>query len=283
MAAVNLSAFGDFVKNRRNAMQPEDVGLPRGPRRRVVGLRREEVSDLCGMSVDYLARIERGAGPAPSEQMTGAIARGLRLSLDERDYLFGLVGYRTPSHSVVSDHITPGLMRIVDRLDDTAAQVFDGLGRTLIQTPGAVTLWGNQTTLTGLSRCAVYRWFCEPGSRSIHPAEDHDMHSEFFVAQLRTAVGRYGSASAAAELADTIAAQSPEFASIWSAHRVGVSHGEYKRFTHPEVGAMSLHCQTLIDPVHGHALLVFTATPGTESYDKLALLNILAHQNMTVG
>lgn len=235
------------------------------------------------MSVDYLARLERGAGPAPSEQMVSAIARGLRLSLDERDYLFGLVGYQLPGRSLSGEHISPGLMRIIDRLDDTAAQVFDALGRTLFQTPGAVALLGNQMTLTGLSRCAVYRWFLEPDCRSIYPADDHDMHGEIFVAQLRTAVGRYGPDSAAADLADTIAAQSPEFASIWSAHRVGLGYREQKRFNHPEVGAMTLHCQTLLDPAQGHALLVFTATPGTESYDKLALLSILANQQMTTG
>lgn len=283
MATMDLPGFGDFVQTRRNALQPEDVGLRRGPRRRTAGLRREEVAELCGMSVDYLARLERGAGPAPSEQMTAAIARGLRLSLDERDYLFGLVGYRPPGRSLGGEHISPGLMRILDRLDDTAAQVFDGLGRTLFQTTAAEALLGNQTDLTGLSRCAVYRWFLEPQCRSIYPVEDHGMHSEIHVAQLRTSVGRYGTRSPASELADTIAAQSAEFAAIWSAHRVGLTYGEHKRFIHPELGAMSLHCQTLLDPVQGHALLVFTATPATESYDKLALLNVLARQNLTAG
>ena len=88
--------LADFLRSRREAMQPEDVGLPRGPRRRVGGLRREEVAELAGMSTDYYARLERGNGPQPSEQMAAAIARGLRLSLAERDRLFLLTGHSAP-------------------------------------------------------------------------------------------------------------------------------------------------------------------------------------------
>src|SRR3954452_18220854 len=88
-------SLGAFLSARRAALQPEDVGLRRGQRRRAPGLRREEVAELCTMSADYFARLERGAGPQPSEQMVAAIARGLRLTLDERDHLFLLAGYRT--------------------------------------------------------------------------------------------------------------------------------------------------------------------------------------------
>jgi transcriptional regulator with XRE-family HTH domain len=82
---VDRVQLADFLRTRREALQPEDVGLPRGPRRRTGGLRREEVAALCGMSADYYSRIEQQRGPQPSEQMLAAIARGLHLSLDERD------------------------------------------------------------------------------------------------------------------------------------------------------------------------------------------------------
>jgi len=108
--------LADFLRTRREALQPEDVGMPRGARRRTGGLRREEVAALSGMSADYYSRIEQQRGPHPSEQMLGALARGLRLSLDERDHLFQLGGYPSPRRAGRADHVDAGLMRILDPL-----------------------------------------------------------------------------------------------------------------------------------------------------------------------
>src|SRR4051812_34591729 len=109
--------------------------MPRGARRRTGGLRREEVAALSGMSADYYGRIEQQRGPHPSEQMLGALARGLRLSLDERDHLFQLGGYPSPRRAGRGDHVDAGLMRILDRLPDTPPMVGSGAGETLGQTP----------------------------------------------------------------------------------------------------------------------------------------------------
>jgi transcriptional regulator with XRE-family HTH domain len=87
---MDRAELADFLRTRREALQPEDVGLPRTRRRRTGGLRREEVAALSSMSTDYYSRIEQQRGPRPSEQMLAAIAHGLRLSLDERDHLFRL-------------------------------------------------------------------------------------------------------------------------------------------------------------------------------------------------
>lgn len=124
---MNRPELAGLLRTRREALQPEDVGLPRGPRRRTSGLRREEVAELSGMSTDYYARLERGSGPQPSEQMAAAIARGLRLSLAERDHLFRLTGHPVPNRALRSDHISPGLMRVLDRLQDTPAQIMNAL------------------------------------------------------------------------------------------------------------------------------------------------------------
>lgn len=100
-------AVGAFIRARREAMQPEDVGLRRGPRRRTAGLRREEVADLAGMSADYLSRLERGAGPQPSEHMINALSRGLRLTIDERDYLLLLSGHQPATRNGSGTHVSP--------------------------------------------------------------------------------------------------------------------------------------------------------------------------------
>jgi transcriptional regulator with XRE-family HTH domain len=100
---MDREQLADFLRTRREALQPEDVGLPRGQRRRTGGLRREEVAALCGMSADYYSRIEQQRGSRPSEPMLAAIARGLHLSLDERDHLFRLHRPR-PQHGLPLVH-----------------------------------------------------------------------------------------------------------------------------------------------------------------------------------
>src|SRR6187402_3607303 len=101
---TDRTALAEFLRQRRAALQPEDVGLPRGQRRRTTGLRREEVASLSFMSTDYYARLEQERGPQPSEQMVAAIAQGLHLSLDERDHLFRLAGHTPPSRGASSEH-----------------------------------------------------------------------------------------------------------------------------------------------------------------------------------
>jgi transcriptional regulator with XRE-family HTH domain len=268
---MDRAQLADFLRIRREALQPEDVGLPRGARRRTGGLRREEVAALCGMSADYYTRIEQQRGPHPSEQMLAAIARGLHLSLDERDHLFRLGGHAAPQRILRDDHISPGMMRIVDRLEDTPAAVLSRYGETLLQTRMAVALFGDETRYTGLARSVAYRWFTDPATRRRYPAEDHPTHARIFTAQLR---GAYATApkGRAGELVDALLAASPEFAAVWASHEVGVAHLDRKRILHPELGELSLYCQTLLEPQQSQALLVFTAAPGSPTHEKLQLL-----------
>lgn len=279
---MDRAQLADFLRSRREALQPEDVGLPRGARRRTGGLRREEVAALCGMSADYYGRIEQQRGPHPSEQMLAAIARGLHLTVEERDHLFRLAGHTAPQRARRGDHVNPGMMRILDRLDDTPAQVMTMLGETLIQTRLARVLLGDETRFTGLSRSMVYRWFTDPASRTLYPPEDHDLHGSIFVAQLRETYTREGRDSRAQPVIDALLAASPDFAALWSAHTIGVSYRDLKRLQHPDVGRLELHCQTLLDPDQSQVMLVFTAVPGSESYERLQLLSMLAGRTSPV-
>ncbi|HEY3683352.1 MAG TPA: helix-turn-helix transcriptional regulator [Streptosporangiaceae bacterium] len=278
---MDRAQLADFLRTRREALQPEDVGLPRGPRRRTRGLRREEVAALCGMSADYYTRIEQQRGPLPSEPMLSAIARGLHLSLDERDHLFRVAGHNTPGRGPGADHVSPGMMRILDRLTDTPAEVVTGIGETLVQTDLAVALVGPETGYTGLARSVVYRWFTDPATRALYPAEDRPRHARAFTSDLREAYSRLGADSPAGEIADALLAASPEFAGLWAAHEIGVRRrDDRKRIVHPDLGLLDLHCQVLHEVDHSQALLVYTATPGTESYEKLKLLPVLGPRQM---
>ncbi|GAA5150181.1 helix-turn-helix transcriptional regulator [Nocardioides marinquilinus] len=273
--AIDRAGLASFLRVRREALQPEDVGLPRGHRRRTTGLRREEVAALAHMSTDYYSRLERERGPQPSEQMVAAIAQGLHLTLDERDHLFRLAGHQPPARGASGDHVAPGMLRILDRLADTPAEVVTELGETLRQTPMGVALVGDLTRHTGPARSIGYRWFTDPAARELHPPEDHAFYSRLYASGLRGVIARRGPESKAAHLADLLTRRSAEFREVWAAHEVGVAPREVKRYRHPVVGPLELSCQVLQDPVQSHALLVYTAPPGTESHERLQLLGVV--------
>ena len=271
---IDRDGLADFLRRRREALQPEDVGLPRGQRRRTSGLRREEVAALCHMSTDYYSRLEQERGPQPSEQMIASIAQGLHLSRDERDHLFRLAGHQPPASTAAGDHISPGTMRIFDRLTDTPAEVVTELGETLRQTPLGMALVGDLSRHTGPSRSIGYRWFTDPSARDLYPAEDQEFYSRMYVAGLRGVLTRRGPASRAAQLVQLLDANS-EFRALWQQHEVGIRPKEIKRYQHPVVGLLELSCQVLLDPEQSHSLLVYTATPGSESHEKLQLLSVV--------
>lgn len=274
---MDRQQLADFLRKRREALQPDDVGLMRGQRRRAKGLRREEVAALCDMSVDYYGRLEQGRSTKPSEQMLAALARGLRLTFNERDHLFRLAGYSAPERMLNSQHVAPGLMRVIDRLQDTPAQVMTELGETLLQTPPARFLFGDETRHTGMDRYILHRWFTDPKARDVYPSEDHDGLSKSFTADARRVHAKYGTSSAASVVVDALLKRSSEFAELWSAHEVSNQHSCEKQVQHREIGIMTVQCQILHDPSQGQSLLVFTATPGSESHDKLQLLSVISN------
>jgi hypothetical protein len=232
------------------------------------------------MSPDYYARLERGTGPQPSEQMIAAIAQGLHLTVHERDHLFRLAGHHPPTRGPSSDHISPGLLRILDRLADTPAEITTELGETLRQTRLGVALTGDTTRFTGPERSIGYRWFTDLSSRRLYAEEDHAYLSRLWASGLRDVAGRRGPNSRAAHLAEALLDSSDEFRAVWDLHEVGLRSQPTKRFVHGELGALDLTCQTLVDPEQSHYLLVYTAAPGTESYDKLQLLSVIDSQVM---
>lgn len=134
-----------------------------------------------------------------------------------------------------------------------------------------------------MARSNTYRWFTDPAARLIYPSVDHPRHGRVYTAQLREVVAGQGPGSRAAAIAQALLTRSEEFAAIWTDHEVGLQFTEVKRFTHPEVGTMDLHCQLLLDPDQAQSLLVLTATPGTQSYHNLHLLGTIGHQRLEVA
>jgi len=272
-------ALADFLRRRRETLQPSDVGLPAGARRRAPGLRREEVAQLAAMSTDYYTRLEQRRGPQPSEQMLTSLARALRLSDDERDYLHRMAGHGAPDHVTGSAHVSPALLRVLDRLEDTPALVLSNLGETLVQNQLSAALLGDRSGFTGNDRSEFYRWFAHPETERLrYPEHDRERQSRAQVASLRVAHGMMGSRSRAGELVRALQKVSPEFAALWERHEVARRFEDHKTLIHPELGPIELDCQVLFTEDQSQCLLVLTAPPRSEGAEKLALLRVLGTQ-----
>jgi transcriptional regulator with XRE-family HTH domain len=273
---VQRDELADFLRRRRAAIRPAEVGIADGPRRRTSGLRREEVAMLAGMSVDYVIRLEQGRSSQPSPQLLAALARALRLSEDERDHLFHLAGHQPPPADGVAQLARAGLTRLLDLLGDTSALVLSDLGETLAQNRASVLLSGDHTRFSGDRRFHVWRWFTDPAVRAVCPPEERDTRSRQFVADLRAVAGRRPQDPIISGLVSRLQAASRAFADLWSAHDVAVRRSDRKSFLHPRVGRLVMDCETLVTPDLCQKLLVLTpADPSTrERFDLLRVLGV---------
>lgn len=273
---------GRFLRARREALRPEDVGLSSGPRRRVAGLRREEVAMLSSMSADYYRRIEQGRAGQPSPEMLAVIARILRLTTDECDHLYRLAGHNPPDHVSGIVHVTPGLQRVLDRLSDTPAMIVSDIGETLSQNHLADALFGARTQSTGLERSNIYRWFATPEfERRMYPDEDRPRQSRALVASLRVALGRRGPESVAAVIAADLERRSPEFAELWTLQEAAVRYRDHKVLRHREVGDLEFDCQALFTEDQSQTLVVLTVDPRSDSAERLKLLGVVGTTQFT--
>ncbi|MFC6703786.1 helix-turn-helix transcriptional regulator [Flexivirga alba] len=279
---MDREALADFLSRRRQELQPDDVGLPAGVRRRTPGLRREEVALLATMSADYYTRLEQRRGPQPSTQLLASLARALRLTADERDYLFRVAGHNPPDRSGPSEHVAPALLRVLGRLSDTPALILNELAETLAQNDPARALFGDATARVGWDRSEIYRWFVHPETeRSRYPENDRNRQSRAQVANLRMALGTMGKQSRAGKLVDELLGRSPEFVELWHEHEVARRFADHKVLIHPEIGPIELDCQVLFTEDQTQALLVLTAEPHTDDEEKLQLLSVVGTQTFT--
>src|SRR6201994_1197231 len=275
---MDRAALAGCWRPRREARRPEDVGLPAGVRRRAPGLRREEVAQLALMSTDYYTRLEQRRGPQPSAQMLASLARALRLTSDERDYLFRVAGHNPPAAVTAARHVAPALLRVLDRLDDTPAMILSSLGEVLVQNRMAVALFGRRAPPPRLGPRQVYPRVHDPAERLIYPEDDRPRQTRAQVANLRAAYGVMGPRSAAGDLVRALQKASPEFAALWDRHEVAQRYADHKILLHPELGPIELDCQVLFTEDQSQALLVLTAPPHTEDHEKLQLLSVLGQQ-----
>ena len=273
--------LADFLRRRRALLQPENVGVPGGGRRRTPGLRRFEVAQLAGMSPDYYARLEQGRGPQPSVTMLTALARALRLTIDERDHLFRLAGHHAPPRIGGDEHVSRGLLRLLDGLRGLPALVASDLNIVLAQNPMADALVGEQTHFRGLARSCTYRWFTDSEMRGRYPAEDHEHESRVQVEDLRAALAVRPADPVTGKLVGALRAESAEFAELWAQHDVAVRRSDRKRILHPAVGLIELDFDILATARQDQRLIVYSPAPGSAAVSQLELLAVLGQERFT--
>jgi transcriptional regulator with XRE-family HTH domain len=274
--------FGRAVRRWRDRVSPEAAGLPTGGHRRAAGLRREELALLAGISVDYVNRLEQGRAANPSAQVVEALARGLRLSGAERAHLFRLAGLAPPGPETVPAHITPSVQRLLDRLTGTPVAVSDATWTLLMANPPYAALMGDPSGWRGNQRYAVWRLFLGtgPGTRARHTPESLPAFETAVVADLRAAAARYPADQRLRRLVAELHANSARFADLWDSGAVGRHVAARKTIDHPDVGPLELDCDVLTVAGSDLHLVIYTAEPGTEDAERLALLTVLGTQSL---
>jgi transcriptional regulator with XRE-family HTH domain len=274
--------FGRAVRRWRDRVTPSAVGVPVGGRRRATGLRREELAGLAGISVDYLTRLEQGRATSPSVQVVEALARALRVSDTERDLLFRLAGHAPPGLDVVSSRITPSVQRLLDRLANTPVAVFDATWTLVVANAPYDAVMGPTTGWRGIERNSVWRHLAGPGSRAVQTPEQKAELEARLVADLRLTAARYPADQRLKQLTRDLAAQSPRFVTLWESRALEPHQdsGRRKVIDHPDVGPITLDCDTLIVAADDLRIMIYTAEPETEDAERLALAVVLGTQSL---
>ncbi|OZM75650.1 helix-turn-helix domain-containing protein [Pseudonocardia sp. MH-G8] len=279
---MDRGELGEFLRSRRALLQPSDVGMPAGARRRTPGLRRFEVAQLAAMSPDYLARLEQGRGAAPSVALVAALARALRLSHDERDHLFLLAGHHGPPAAGPDEHVSRALLRLLDDLATLPALIASDLNVVLTQNALADALLGEQTPQRGYARSCTYRWFTDPAFRARQPVDDHEDESRAQVEDLRATVAARRGDRFATGLVRALRAASPEFTRLWTGHGVAVRRSDRRRIIHPVVGLVELDFDVLATS-QGQRLVIYSPAPGSEAVGKLELIAVLGRERFATA
>lgn len=264
--AAKVNALGDYLRARREQLRPEDVGLVAGSRRRVAGLRREELALLAGISADYYLRLEQGRDTNPSAQVLDALARALRLDIKATEYLHQLAGPTAARR----DHA--GLEAPADGIDE----LIDQFAMPAIVASRCLDVLAANALARALSPgfapgLNFLRWrLLEPAAHELYV--DWDDATDVAVSGLREAAGSDPDDPRLQSLITELSAASERFRTLWAraevGYRVGVVH-----VRHPTVGDLYLHRFRLNIPHSGgQHMLLYRAEPGSDSARALEAL-----------
>ncbi|WP_329525081.1 helix-turn-helix domain-containing protein [Streptomyces sp. NBC_01462] len=258
--------LGDYVRARRELVTPEQAGIPVVGKRRVPGLRREEVAMLAGISADYYLRLEQGRDRNPSVQILESLARVLQLDDDATAYLLRLGAGKPRRRRRRKETVPAGIVKLVAALPLPAlveGRYFDVLAANALATALSPRLVAGANRLRDV--------FLDPAERALYA--DWENATMGMVAGFRESVGTDIDDPRFIELVGELCLASPRFSRLWARHDVAACEGASKHIDHPQVGGLWLNRERLgISGTAGQTLVVYHPDPGTDSADGLALL-----------
>jgi transcriptional regulator with XRE-family HTH domain len=275
--ATDETTLGATLRAWRDRISPAAAGLPSRRARRAKGLRREELAELAGISVDYVVRLEQGRSTTPSAQVVAALARALQLTDPERDHLYRLAGLVSPSGVEISDHIPPGLHRLLNRLGDAAAAaVFAADWQMIWWNRAWAALLGDPSSTPPALRNFARDTFAIDGGGpylSHWPVTSlaQDTVESAVVADLRRATGRFPDSSRLSGLIRELTAGNERFAELWASGAVGAHQEDRKIVAHPAVGPITVDCDVMTEGDADRKIVILSAAPDTEDETKLRL------------
>jgi transcriptional regulator with XRE-family HTH domain len=276
MAAKDGGGLGPTIRAWRERLSPADVGLPSGRVRRAAGLRREELAERAGVSVDYVVRLEQGRATAPSAQVVGSLARALRLSVAERDHLYRMAGLLPPNTAPIPDGVPPGVRRVVERVGDVAVAVFAADWQLIWWNPGWAGLLGDPSARPPeLRNFARERFPAGSGDARIAAwpviARNAEASDLAIVSDLRRATGRFPDDARLAGLVSELVAGNPAFARLWASGAVAAHREDRKTVEHPRAGRVEVDCDVLTDGDSDLKIVILSARPGGADEARLKL------------
>ncbi|MEV6803325.1 helix-turn-helix transcriptional regulator [Streptomyces sp. NPDC051132] len=279
MSAIPGTGLGVMIRTWRDRLPPSAAGLPAARSRRTAGLRREELADLAGISVDYVVRLEQGRAATPSASVVASLARALQLSTAERDHLYRLAQLVPPADGTIADHLPPGLQRVLARLGDVAVAVFAADWQLVWWNSGWAGLLGDPSALPPRLRNFARDRFpvdAGPARLALWPVTetDRDATDAAVVSDLRRATGRFPQDSRLAALIMELNAGNRRFAELWTTGEVAAHREDHKTIDHPSVGPVTVDCDVLTDGDSELKIVILTAVPGSEDETKLRLTAI---------
>lgn len=250
--------FGSYLRGRRAVVAPPDqpAGV-RASRRQVPGLRRQELADAAGISVEYCTRLEQGRAPRPSREVLTALARALGLSPAERDHLFRLAGELPPAPLAPGSEVRPGLLRLLRGLDDTVpVTVHDGRLEVLARNAAAAELLGPPPGAGRYRNNIVHQGFTT-AARGILGDEGADRYTRWATAELRSAMGRYPEDEHLRSLHAELSATSATFRDHWARGEVAARRSAVKHLRHPTRGWLAFQSELLHDAERDHWVVIY--------------------------
>ena len=276
--ASQSPAFASRLRELRERTLPGEIGLPAGGRRRVPGLRREELAAFSNLSVDYLTRLEQGHAQRPSAEVVAALGRAMRLPRFELEILHQLAGHAAPTDLEVPRHLAPGVQRLLDRMDAIPTAAYDATWTLLACNAQWRRLHPPERSTPGYN--LVRDLFGRPGDGSTRSGDD-DRLRQALVADLRMAAARYPADPGMQALLRELFADDAAFAAFWSEGRTFPFETETKLVHHPEHGEFWLDCDVLTAADGDSRVVMYTAahgSPGEQALTRLARLGDRAPQ-----